>query len=79
MNVLDQYGARFRTIGLPQLPAFILCRGGEEEGSRHVRQPVGGGVATIAIAAAWTWLFPALLRVDRLERLRPEAQAARSP
>jgi MFS family permease len=39
---------------------------------------VGGGVATIAIAVAWIWLFPALLRVDRLERLQPDASAARA-
>jgi MFS family permease len=39
---------------------------------------VGGGIATIAIAAAWIWLFPSLLRVDRLDRLRPEARAAKA-
>jgi MFS family permease len=32
---------------------------------------VAGGALTIAIAAAWTRLFPALARVDRLEALRP--------
>jgi MFS family permease len=36
---------------------------------------VGGGVATIAIAVAWVFLFPALRRVDRLDRLRPETEA----
>jgi MFS family permease len=30
-----------------------------------------GGVATIAVAIAWTRLFPSLLEVDRLEHLRP--------
>ena len=30
-----------------------------------------GGIATIAVAFAWTRLFPALARVDRLEELRP--------
>ena len=35
---------------------------------------VAGGALTIAIAAAWTRLFPALARVDRLERLRPEGE-----
>jgi MFS family permease len=30
-----------------------------------------GGVATIAIAAAWWRLFPSLARVDRLDELRP--------
>src|SRR3990172_1455816 len=32
-----------------------------------------GGIATIAVAFAWTRLFPALARVDRLEELRPAA------
>ena len=30
---------------------------------------VGGGIATVVIAAAWTRLFPALARVDRLADL----------
>jgi hypothetical protein len=30
-----------------------------------------GGIATVAIALAWTRLFPELARVDRLEELRP--------
>jgi hypothetical protein len=30
-----------------------------------------GGIATVAIAAAWWRLFPALARVDRLDELRP--------
>ena len=34
-----------------------------------------GGVATIVIAFAWGWLFPALRRVDRLEELRPTEPA----
>jgi MFS family permease len=33
---------------------------------------VGGGIATIAIAISWRWLFPALARVDRLEDLAPD-------
>jgi hypothetical protein len=32
-----------------------------------------GGIATVAIAAAWWKLFPALARVDRLDELRPVA------
>jgi predicted MFS family arabinose efflux permease len=32
---------------------------------------VAGGIATIAIAAIWWRLFPALARVDRLDELRP--------
>jgi MFS family permease len=34
---------------------------------------VVGGIATIAIAAVWWKLFPALARVDRLDELRPVA------
>jgi MFS family permease len=30
-----------------------------------------GGVATVAIAVGWIWLFPALAGVDRLDELRP--------
>jgi hypothetical protein len=33
-----------------------------------------GGVATIAVAVAWTRLFPQLLDVDRLEHLRPTTE-----
>jgi hypothetical protein len=33
---------------------------------------VAGGIATIAIAAVWTRLFPPLFEVDRLEELLPE-------
>jgi predicted MFS family arabinose efflux permease len=33
---------------------------------------LAGGVATIALAAVWTKLFPDLARVDRLEDLHPE-------
>jgi MFS family permease len=33
---------------------------------------VGGGLITIALAATWGRLFPALGRVDRLEDVRPE-------
>jgi MFS family permease len=36
---------------------------------------VAGGVATILIAVAWTRLFPPLVRVDRLEELRPSYAA----
>jgi Transmembrane secretion effector len=32
---------------------------------------VAGGIATMAIAALWARLFPALARVDRLEEVRP--------
>jgi hypothetical protein len=34
-----------------------------------------GGVATLAIAAIWWRLFPALARVDRLDELRPVTAA----
>jgi predicted MFS family arabinose efflux permease len=37
-----------------------------------VTSVVAGGVATIAIAATWTRLFPPLARMGRLEDLRPE-------
>jgi hypothetical protein len=30
-----------------------------------------GGAATICVALAWTRLFPALTKVDRLDELRP--------
>ena len=30
-----------------------------------------GGIATVAVAVAWSRLFPALARVDRLDELRP--------
>jgi MFS family permease len=33
---------------------------------------VAGGVATVAIAAVWWRLFPALSRLDRMEQLRPD-------
>jgi predicted MFS family arabinose efflux permease len=36
---------------------------------------VAGGIATIGVALAWTRLFPALARVDRLETLVPEPTA----
>jgi len=36
-----------------------------------VRSVVIGGVATIAIAASWTQLFPSLARLGRLEELEP--------
>ena len=35
-----------------------------------------GGVATIAIAATWSRLFPELASVDRLDDLRPVAESA---
>jgi hypothetical protein len=34
-----------------------------------------GGLATMGIAAIWVVLFPALAKVDGLERLRPEPVA----
>jgi MFS family permease len=37
-----------------------------------VTSVVAGGAATIAIAGVWTWTFPALARMGRLEDLRPE-------
>jgi hypothetical protein len=37
---------------------------------------VAGGVITIAIAAVWPRLFPALARVDRLEDVRPDWEPA---
>ena len=33
-----------------------------------------GGVATIAVAGLWLKFFPALARLDRMERLRPEPE-----
>ncbi len=36
---------------------------------------VAGGVATVALAASWTRLFPPLARMGRLEDLRPEPAA----
>jgi MFS family permease len=33
---------------------------------------VAGGAITIALAAVWKFVFPALARIDRLEELRPE-------
>jgi hypothetical protein len=30
-----------------------------------------GGILTVVVAVAWTRLFPALARVDRLDELRP--------
>jgi hypothetical protein len=37
---------------------------------------VAGGALTIAIAAIWGRLFPPLARVDRLEELHPDWEAA---
>jgi len=37
---------------------------------------VGGGAMTIGLALSWGRLFPQLAAVDRLDALRPEAQAA---
>jgi hypothetical protein len=37
---------------------------------------VGGGVMTMLIALSWRRFFPALAAVDRLEQIRPEAEAA---
>jgi len=34
---------------------------------------VAGGVLTIALAALWPFVFPALARIDRLEHLLPQA------
>jgi MFS family permease len=36
---------------------------------------VAGGVLTVALAAVWPVVFPALARIDRLEQLRPRARA----
>ncbi len=33
---------------------------------------VAGGAVTIALAAIWRWVFPALARVGRLEELLPD-------
>ncbi len=33
---------------------------------------VVGGALTIALAAIWKWVFPALAHIDRLDELRPE-------
>jgi hypothetical protein len=35
-----------------------------------------GGVATVAVAVVWRWLFPALARIDRIDELRPEPAVA---
>ena len=40
---------------------------------------VAGGVLTIALAAIWKWVFPALARIDRIEELRPEPVTAPEP
>jgi MFS family permease len=37
---------------------------------------VAGGVVTVALAAVWPRFFPALARVDRLEDVQPELEAA---
>jgi hypothetical protein len=37
-----------------------------------------GGVVTIAVAVAWGKVFPPLLRIDRLEQLRPATSASPS-
>jgi hypothetical protein len=37
---------------------------------------VGGGVMTMLIALSWGRIFPALAEVDRLEQIRPAADAA---
>ncbi len=36
-----------------------------------------GGVGTLVIVALWMWLFPPLVRVDRLEDVKPEATPPR--
>jgi MFS family permease len=40
---------------------------------------VGGGLMTIAIAVAWSRAFPALAAVDRMQEIRPAAEAAPPP
>jgi hypothetical protein len=37
---------------------------------------VAGGIVTVVLAAVWPRLFPALARVDRLEDVQPEFEAA---
>jgi MFS family permease len=37
---------------------------------------VVGGLATVALAAVWAKVFPALAKIDRLEELRPAAETA---
>jgi MFS family permease len=37
---------------------------------------VAGGIVTVALAAVWPRVFPALARVDRLEDVQPEFEAA---
>jgi predicted MFS family arabinose efflux permease len=39
---------------------------------------VAGGILTMALAALWPFLFPALTRMDRLEQLRSRPPSARS-
>ena len=38
-----------------------------------------GGVATLAVVALWSWFFPALRNVDRLERQQPELSGIPRP
>jgi predicted MFS family arabinose efflux permease len=33
---------------------------------------LAGGAATLAVTALWTWLFPQMRQVDRLDEVRPE-------
>ena len=40
---------------------------------------VGGGLITVAIALTWARVFPALVKVDRLQEITPEAEPAPRP
>ncbi|HEY4349464.1 MAG TPA: MFS transporter [Gaiellaceae bacterium] len=40
---------------------------------------VAGGVLTIALAAVWKWVFPALATIDRIEELAPRPVEALEP
>jgi MFS family permease len=42
----------------------------------EVSSVVLGGVGTMIVVLLWAWRFPALRRVDRLEDVRPEEEAA---
>jgi hypothetical protein len=40
-----------------------------------VRAVVLGGVGTLAVVGLWSWLFPALRRIDRVDDARPPGVA----
>ncbi len=40
---------------------------------------VAGGALTVALAAIWKWVFPALAQIDQIDELRPEPVPAPKP